>query len=107
MEKGGRRAGRGSLLRAEQAVAGVAQARHDVAVVVELEVNGGGEDRHIGVLGPQGRDAFGRGDQADILQGARPRTLRRWSAAIAELAVASIGSTTITSRSGMSSGTLK
>jgi uracil phosphoribosyltransferase len=38
------------LLGAEHPVAGIAQARHDVAVIVEPLVDGGGPDRHVGML---------------------------------------------------------
>ena len=47
------------------AVAGVAEARHDVAVVVEVLVDRGGPDRHVGMRAVQPRDALGRGEQAD------------------------------------------
>jgi glutamate synthase domain-containing protein 2 len=44
----------------EHPVAGVAQARHDVAVLVELAVDGRGVDRHVGVVGVEVRQALGR-----------------------------------------------
>ena len=47
-------------LGAEHPVAGVAQARHDVAVLVELPVDGRGVDRHVGVVGVKVREALGR-----------------------------------------------
>ena len=46
---------------------GVAQAGQDVALLVELAVDGGGVDRDLRVLGVQGLDAFGGGDEADEL----------------------------------------
>lgn len=47
-------------LGAEHPVAGVAQARHDVAVFVELPVDGSGVDRHVGMVGVEMREALGR-----------------------------------------------
>ena len=94
-------------LRAEQAVAGVAEAGHDVALLVEALVDRGGEDRHVRVDAVQLRDALGRGEQADELDLLGAALLEPLIAATAELPVASIGSTTITRRSRMSSGTLK
>ncbi|MEY2652996.1 MAG: hypothetical protein RLZZ524_23, partial [Pseudomonadota bacterium] len=41
----------GASLGAEHAVAGIAQAGDDVAMVVELAVDRGGVDRHVGVVG--------------------------------------------------------
>lgn len=55
------------LLRAEDTVAGVAQAGDDVAVVVQLLVQGADIDVHIGVGLMQGLQALGRGHQADEL----------------------------------------
>ena len=52
---------------AELAVAGVAQAGHDVAALVQVRVDGGHVDVHIGMRRRQGRDPFGRGDDADEL----------------------------------------
>ena len=49
-------------------VAGVAEARQDVAPIVEALVEGGGVDVHLGVRVPQVLDAFGGRDE-----GARPR----------------------------------
>src|SRR3546814_1154500 len=53
------------LLRPEDAVAGVAQAGHDVALVVQLLVDRGGEDGDVGVGAAQLGDALRGGDQAD------------------------------------------
>lgn len=50
---------RQASLGAEHPVAGVAQARHDVAVLVELPVDGRGVDRHVGVVGVEVREALG------------------------------------------------
>ena len=58
---------------AEQPVAGVAQPGQDIAVVVENAVEDrGGHDRHSGKDAVQFRDAFGRRDEADELDRARP-----------------------------------
>src|ERR1700692_4146378 len=53
------------LFRAEQAVAGVAQAGADIGVGVELAVDGGGEDRHVGMVGGEGCDTSRGGEEAD------------------------------------------
>src|ERR1700722_10195223 len=53
------------LLRPEHPVAGVAEAGHDVAVVVQPLVDGGGPDRNVRMLLLKMRDAFGGGEQAD------------------------------------------
>ena len=42
----------------------------DVAVAVELAVDGGGVDGHVGVAGVQGADALGGGEQAEEFDGA-------------------------------------
>ena len=57
------------LLGAENTVTRVAQAGHDVAVAVELAVDGGGVNGDIGVRGLQRGHAFGAGQQADELDG--------------------------------------
>src|SRR6266516_1669425 len=49
---------------AEQPVPGVAQARQDVAVLVELPVEGSRVHGHVGVGGEHRLDALGRGDEA-------------------------------------------
>ena len=51
------------LLRAEEPVAGVAEAGQDVPVLVQLAVERGGEDGDVGVRGVQAPDALGGGDQ--------------------------------------------
>ncbi len=56
------------FLRAEAAVAGVAEAGDDVAFVVEVGVDAGGVDGDVGVFGVDGEDAFGGGDEADEFQ---------------------------------------
>src|SRR6266851_9759961 len=63
------------LFRAEEAVAGVPEAGHDITVIVELVVDGGGKDRHVGMRGPEGHDALGRGDETDIFEGPDPAPL--------------------------------
>ena len=52
------------LLRAEDAVAGVAETGDDVAVLVQALVHRAGVDLHVGVLVRQILDALGGGDAA-------------------------------------------
>ena len=62
------------LLGAEHPVAGVAQPRHDIAVVVEPLVDRGGPDRHVRMLALELRDALRRrqkADEADVAGAAR------------------------------------
>ena len=82
----------GRSLRSVHAIAGVAEARHDVAVVVEMAVDRRGPDRHVRMRAAQPLDAFRRREQTDIAQVFRAASLRRSIAATAEFAVASIGS---------------
>ena len=53
------------LLRAVHPVAGVAQAGHDIAVLVEMAVDRGGPDRHVGMARLSRANALRRGEQAD------------------------------------------
>ena len=53
------------LLRAEDAVAGVAETWDDVVVLIEMVVHCGRVDRHEGMGGLKAVDAFGAGDHAD------------------------------------------
>src|SRR3954447_24386258 len=55
------------LARPELAVAGVAQARQDVALVVQLAVEGRAVDVDVWVSLRDGADALRRGDQVDEL----------------------------------------
>src|SRR6218665_1035044 len=55
------------LFGAENSVPGIAQTRQDIAMLVELTVDGGGEDGYIGVGLLQSGDALGHGQQADEL----------------------------------------
>ena len=48
------------LLRAENPVAGVAEAGDDIAVLVELLIHGAAVELDVGVLGGDELDAFGR-----------------------------------------------
>ena len=76
-------------------------------MVVERCVDRGRVDRDIRVGSSMRCHALGRGEQAGELDVRwRRRRLTRSTAATAELAVASIGSTMITGRSAMSVGTL-
>ena len=56
-----------TLLRAEDPVAGVAQAGDDVAVLVELFIHGGDVDLHVGVVGADALDALGGGEDVHEL----------------------------------------
>src|SRR3954451_23524393 len=66
---------RGSAIRAEDAVARVAQAGADVARRVELAVDHRGGDVHVRMDGPQRLHALGRGHEADEVQPLRARPL--------------------------------
>ena len=57
----------GASARAEQSIAGVAESGEDVAVLVELAVECGSKDRHVGVSFAKARDAFRRGDKTEEL----------------------------------------
>ena len=81
--------------RPELAVAGVAEARHDVALLVELAVERRAVDLDVRMGRGHRRDALRRGDQVDQLDPDRltaPQRLRTSIAAVAEPPVASIGS---------------
>src|SRR2546428_6149053 len=54
-----------ALSRAEQAIAGIPEPRQDVAVVVELAVERGGEDGDVGVGLEHATHALGRRDEAE------------------------------------------
>ena len=57
------------LLRAEDTVARIAQTGQDVAVVIELAVNGGSKDLDVRMRCVQGVNALGHGQQAQKLDG--------------------------------------
>src|SRR5437899_3764880 len=63
--------------RAEQASAGIAGTGQDVAVVVELAVQRGGEDGDVGVGLEHATHAFGRRDQAEEADALGARVLER------------------------------
>ena len=63
------------LLGAEDTVAGVAQTRNDVTVVVQTFILRGAVDVHIGMRGVNGGDAFRRGDDVHQRDAARRRRL--------------------------------
>src|SRR3954452_2896643 len=63
-----RRRARVPSVRPVEAVAGVAEARADVAALVEPLVDRGAEHRHVGVLGRDGIEALGRRHEADEAQ---------------------------------------
>ena len=62
---------------------------------------------HVGMVAVELLDAFGRGEQADEADVLRARFLQPVDRGDRRVAVASIGSSTITRRSAMSSGALK
>src|SRR5262249_43941506 len=62
--------------RPEDAVAGVAQSRHDVAVAVQVAVDGGRVDRHVGMTAVEVSQPFGARDETDELDRARPGLLQ-------------------------------
>src|SRR5260370_22582046 len=53
------------LFGAEEAVAGIAEPRDDIGVIVERRVDRGGVDRHVRMLLLHRRNARRRGDEAD------------------------------------------
>ena len=57
--------GNDDLDRAVEPVAEVAEARQDEALLVELAIEGGREDRDVGMVGREPLDALGGGDHAD------------------------------------------
>ena len=57
-----------SSLRPEHAVAGVAQAGHDVAVIVEVAVDGRRPDVHVGMVLDEALQPFGRGQETHQAQ---------------------------------------
>src|SRR5690242_20820313 len=61
------------LLRAEDPVAGVTQARQDIAVRVELAIDRGRVDRDVGMRFVERRDALGARDETDHPDRSRPR----------------------------------
>ena len=91
-----------SSLRAEDSVARVAKTGDDIAVVVEVIVQRGDKDVDIGVILLHALDAFGSADNAHELNVLHAVFLEE-----AEPPVASMGSTTMTSRSSISGGILK
>src|SRR3990167_2817535 len=95
------------LFRSKNRVASITQPWQDVAMLVELPVNGRGVNRHIRMGFLQGGNAFGAGQQADGLDGLGFELFCLFTAAMAELPVASMGSTTTISRSCISCGILK
>src|SRR5438874_1977707 len=66
-----------ALLGAVETVTCVAKARHYVAVIVEVLVDGGGENGHVGLGLLQTRNPLRRGEQAHEPQVARAAFLER------------------------------
>ena len=52
------------LSRAEQSIAGVAEAGYDVPLRIQLAINRRADDRHIGMRGTQASNPFRRRDDA-------------------------------------------
>lgn len=50
------------LFGAEESITSITEAGHDVAVLIELPVNGGGIDGHVGMGAVECRDALGAGE---------------------------------------------
>ena len=92
------------LLRTEQAVARVAEAGHNIPVIVELGIDRRREDGDIRVYFGEGAGALSEPSTQMNFSRLAPLSFSRSTAAIAECAVASIGSQTMTSRSPMSAG---
>src|SRR5215831_13750866 len=67
--------GKQNLFGAEQAISGVAEAGHDVALFVEVVVDRRGEHRHVGMHAVKRADALGAGQQAHELDRARTALL--------------------------------
>src|SRR5260370_18102068 len=63
------------LFGAEETVAGIAEPRDDIGVIVERRVDRGGVDRHVRMLLLHRCDAWRRGDEADELDRLRPALL--------------------------------
>ena len=59
-----------------RALACISQARHDVALLVELLVQRGGGDGHVGMRGAEGCDALGGGHHAGEAHRGRAGLLR-------------------------------
>src|SRR3989304_3541944 len=59
------------LCRAELAIAGVAQAWHNEADVIEVVVDRADVHRHVGMIGRKFFPALGRGDDPDVLDSLR------------------------------------
>lgn len=95
------------LLCAEDAVACVAEAGNDVAVFIEMIVESGNIDIDIGVILLHALNAFGSTDDAHELDMLHAVVLEELDRCGSRSAVASMGSTTITSLSSISGGILK
>jgi hypothetical protein len=76
MREFGRALSRGSAS-AEEAIASVAEARHDVAMLVEGAIEGGAVHHHVGVAARETPNALRRGDETEKADARRARTLER------------------------------
>ena len=95
------------LLGAKDAVACIAQAGDDVAVLVQLFILCGNINVNIGVCFVQGFQSFGGGNQANELDVLGTALFDLANGANGAAAVASMGSRTKTSRSAISLGSLQ
>lgn len=95
------------LLGAIHAVTRIAEAGHDITLLVEMAVDGRREHRHVRMGFGEMLDAFGGCEQADEAYIARAAFLQLVDSDVDELPVASIGSTTMVRRSDRSAGALK
>jgi len=86
---------------------GVPEAGNDVPVLVQAAVDGRRIHRDLRMMRVEVLEALRTRQETDELDGARSRLLEALHRATAELPVASIGSTTMASRSLISRGTLK
>lgn len=98
---------RGTSLCAENTVACIAEARHDITVFVQLFIQRGQVNVHVRVGGLQALQPFRAPIMPINLMLFAPRFLICVMASMALPPVASIGSSTMTSRSAMSLGSLQ
>lgn len=91
----------------KQPVAGVAESRHDIAVVVEMGADRRRVDRNVRVVRIDGLPSFRRRQQADIADRSHPALFDALDHHDCRMPGGRIGSRTNTSRSEMSTGSLQ
>jgi hypothetical protein len=89
------------------AVACVAEAGHDVSVIVEVRVDGRREDAYLRVSTRRLGDAFRRRQEADEADITSTVLFEPGNGGHGRMPVASLGSTATAKRSAMSSGSLQ